>query len=82
MNNSLSTFNIIVIKSFSQMNRLLVTATNGSIINKFEKRSIQEAYNLKDFLEQTGEYKRVTIYQLEKELGPIREWTEIVEISL
>jgi hypothetical protein len=30
-------------------------------------------------LEQTGEYSKVTIYELQKTLGPLQQWAELEE---
>ena len=62
------------------MRRLVVVATTrAASVNRFPKESLIEARNLKDFLEQTGEYSTVTIYELEKALGPLQQWAELEE---
>lgn len=62
------------------MRRLSVVATTrGSLVNRFSKDSLTEARNLKDFLEQTGEYSTVTIYELQKTLGPLQQWADLEE---
>jgi hypothetical protein len=62
------------------MRRLSVVATTrGAAINKFPAGSLTEARNLKDFLEQTGEYSTVVIYELEKTLGPLQQWADLEE---
>ncbi|MDA4116744.1 MAG: hypothetical protein OK455_00170 [Thaumarchaeota archaeon] len=62
------------------MRSLAVVATtlNGKI-DRFAQGSLREARNLKDFLEQTGEFKTVTIYESEKTIGPLTEWVELKE---
>ncbi len=62
------------------MRRLVVVATTrNASVNRFAKDSLGEARNLKDFLEQTGEYSTVAIYELEKTLGPLQQWAELIE---
>ncbi len=62
------------------MRRLAVVATTrGALVNRFSKDSLVEARNLQDFLEQTGEYSKVTIYELQKTLGPLQQWAELEE---
>jgi hypothetical protein len=64
------------------MRSLVVVATTvGRAVNRFPQPSIVEARNLKDFLEQTGEYASVAIFELEKSLGPLRQWSELEENS-
>jgi hypothetical protein len=55
----------------------VVATTRGAQVNRFSKDSLLEARNLRDFLEQTGEYSKVTIYELEKTLGPLQQWAEL-----
>ena len=62
------------------MRSLVVVATTSQhAINRFPQSSLVEARNLKDFLEQTGDYGSVAIYELEKSLGPLRQWAELEE---
>jgi hypothetical protein len=62
------------------MRRLVVVAaTRAGSVNRFPEDSLTEARNLKDFLEQTSEYSSVTIYELEKTLGPLQQWAELEE---
>jgi hypothetical protein len=64
------------------MRRLVVVATtHDSSVNRFRKASLMEARNLKDFLEQTGDYSTVAIYELEKTVGPLQQWRELEENS-
>ncbi len=64
------------------MRRLVVVATTrAALVNRFPKDSLSEARNLKDFLEQTGEYSTVKIYELEKTLGPLQQWAELEECA-
>jgi hypothetical protein len=58
---------------------LLVVAQRKSAINKFEQRSLSEAVNIRDFLEQTGEYDEVTIFQLHSVDGPMKQWVKLNE---
>lgn len=60
---------------------ILVVAKNSSVVNKFEQRSLQCALNLKDFLEQTGDYKQVSIFQRVGAFGPMGEWVEIAGVD-
>jgi hypothetical protein len=55
----------------------VVATTRGAQVNRFSKDSLLQARNLRDFLEQTGEYSKVTIYELEKTLGPLQQWAEL-----
>jgi len=64
------------------MRSLVVVATTpGHAVNRFPQASLAEARNLKDFLEQTGEYASVVVFELEKSLGPLRQWGELEESS-
>jgi hypothetical protein len=60
---------------------LLVVARNTSKLNKFSQDSLQGALNLRDFLEQTGEYDAVTIFQLRSVDGAMKEWVALSEIE-
>jgi hypothetical protein len=55
----------------------VVATTARGTINKFEQPSLMEARNLKDFLEQTGDYATVGLYELEISYGPFRKWAEL-----
>lgn len=59
--------------------RTLVVARSKSALNKFEQSSLQSAFNTKDFLEETGEYDEVSIFQLCSSQGPMREWVKLNE---
>ena len=62
------------------MRTLLVVATTSQhAVNRFPQPSLAEALNLKDFLVETGEYKTVAIYELEKSAGPLQQWSELEE---
>jgi hypothetical protein len=64
------------------MRSLVVVATTSErAINRFPQASLTEARNLKDFLEQTGEFGTVAIYELEKSIGPLTQWAELEESS-
>jgi hypothetical protein len=58
---------------------LLVVAQKKSAINKFEQSSLSRAINIRDFLEQTGEYDEVTIFQLHSIDGPMKQWVKLNE---
>ena len=60
---------------------LLVVARNTSKLNKFSQDSLQGALNLRDFLEQSGEYDAVTIFQLQSVDGAMKEWVVLSEIE-
>ena len=60
---------------------VVVAKTSDRSVNRFPQASLLEARNLKDFLEQTGEYGEVAIYELEKSIGPLRQWAELEESS-
>jgi hypothetical protein len=64
------------------MRSLVVVATTAVRgVDRFPQPSLVEARNLKDFLEQTGDYAAVAIFELEKSLGPLRQWAELEESS-
>jgi hypothetical protein len=64
------------------MRSLVVVATTPDrAVNRFAQSSFTQARNLKDFLEQTGEYGTVAIFELEKSIGPLRQWAELEESS-
>jgi hypothetical protein len=74
--------NIVGISRWGIMRRLVVVATTrAASVNRFPEDSLTRARNLKDFLEQTGEYSAVKIYELEKTLGPLKQWAELEETS-
>jgi hypothetical protein len=58
---------------------VVVATTSEGAVNKFGQDSLTEARNLKDFLEQTGEYRTVALFELEKSMGPFRQWVELEE---
>lgn len=58
---------------------IVVATASERPVNKFPQASLREAQNLKDFLEQTGEYDTVAIYEFEKSVGPITQWAELEE---
>jgi hypothetical protein len=60
---------------------VVVATTRQGALNKFPQASLTEARNLKDFLEQTGEYTAVALYELEKSIGPLTQWAELEEDS-
>jgi hypothetical protein len=72
--------NIIGILRWRIMRSLVVVATtSGSAVNRFPQASLIEPRNLKDFLERTGEYGTVAIFELEKSIGHLRQWAELEE---
>lgn len=58
---------------------IVVARTVSRGVNRFPQASLTQARNMKDFLEQTGEYSAVAVYELEKSLGPLRQWAELEE---
>jgi len=75
-----SSSNIVGISPLGIMRRLVVVATTrAASVNRFPQSSLTEARNMKDFLEQTGDYSTVKIYELEKTLGPLQQWAELEE---
>ncbi len=77
----ISVSNIVGIYPKRIMRSLVVVATTSAgAVNKFPKSSLTEARNLKDFLEQTGEYASVDLYELEKSLGPMSQWAKLEEV--
>ena len=50
-------------------------------VNSFQQPSLAEARNLREFLEQTGDYESVAIFELETSIGPLRQWAELEEGS-
>lgn len=58
---------------------LLVVAKSKTSLNKFPQTSLPGALNIKDFLEQTGEYEDVSIFQLHSINGPMKEWVKLVD---
>ncbi len=60
---------------------LLVVAKSTSKFNKFAQASLLGALNIRDFLEQTGEYDEVAIFQLKGAEGPLKEWVVVNEID-
>jgi hypothetical protein len=58
---------------------LLVVARGGAALNIFEQSSLQEAINTRDFLEQTGDYDEVSIFQLLPADGRMKDWVKLSE---
>lgn len=58
---------------------VVVATTSEGTVNRFQVASLMEAHNLKDFVEQTGEFRAAKIYELEKSIGPLRQWAELLE---
>lgn len=61
--------------------QILVVARSSSALNKFKQQSLQDAFNLKDFLEETGDYAEVSIFQRVASVGPIGEWVKLEPIE-
>ena len=55
----------------------LVVARNGDLIDKFGQDSMLSAVNIKDFLEQLGDYQEVQIFQLSLNSGADKEWVKV-----
>ena len=60
---------------------IVVATTSKGDVNRFPQGSLREARNVKDFLEQTGDYASVAVFELEKSVGPLRQWGELEESS-
>ena len=72
--------NIVGICPKRIMRSLVVVATTSQRgVNRFPQGTLIQARNLKDFLEQTGDYATVAIFELEKSVGPLRQWAELDE---
>ena len=50
------------------------------VINKFQVGSMIEARNLKEFLDQTGDYKWVEIYLVPRADGPVSKFAKIASV--
>jgi len=61
----------------STLTTLLVLGVTESAINKFRASSMTEARNLKEFLEETSDYKWVEIYLVPKSEGPVSKLAKI-----
>lgn len=61
--------------------RILVVAKSATTLSRFEQSSLQSAFNLKDFLEETGEYDDVSIFQLSPTAGAEHEWVKLAELE-
>jgi len=60
---------------------LLIIGVTEQTMNRFMLGSLREAQNLKDFLEETGEYKRVGVYQVRKGEGTLSELRELEQVT-
>jgi hypothetical protein len=56
---------------------ILVVARNGELVNRFRQTSMLEALNLRDFLEDTGDYQEVSIFQLLSVTEYSKEWVKL-----
>ena len=59
------------------MGALLVLGVTETLVNRFTVRSMMEARNLKDFLEDTGDYRWVEIYRVREAEGPFSEFSKV-----
>ncbi len=59
----------------------VVATTSEGNIYKFMQGSLREARNLRDFLEQTGEFRTVGIFESETFMGSLDDWVELKENS-
>ncbi len=60
---------------------LLVVARSTSKLDKFVQDSLKGALNVRDLLEQTGDFGGVTIFQLRSADGAMKEWIALSEIE-
>lgn len=60
---------------------LIVVARGKSAIVKLEQSSLQGAANIRDFLEQTGDYEDVSVFQLCSVNGPLKEWVRLNDVD-
>jgi len=58
---------------------VVVALARERLVNRFHQGSLGEARNLRDFLEQTGDYESVSIYELAKSDGPLTQWAQLAE---
>jgi hypothetical protein len=58
---------------------ILVVAKGKSVVNKFEQGSLLQAFNTKDFLQETGDYEEVSIFQLGS--AGATEWVKLQEVE-
>lgn len=63
------------------MASLLLIGVTDRTINRLMLGSLREAQNLKDFLEETGDYRRVSIYQVRRGEGSMNELDELEQVS-
>ncbi|MDA4123359.1 MAG: hypothetical protein OK456_09295 [Thaumarchaeota archaeon] len=61
--------------------QLLVVARSASALNKFEQGSLREAINMRDFLDQTGDYSEVSVFQFLSAEGPMKEWVKLDDLE-
>jgi hypothetical protein len=60
---------------------LLLIGVTDRTMNRMMLGSLREAQNLKDFLEETGDYQRVRIYQVRKGEGSLSELRELEQVT-
>jgi hypothetical protein len=60
---------------------LLVVARGTSALNKFEQGSLLEAINIRDFLEETGDYVEVSIFQRLPAGDTTRKWVRLNDLD-
>lgn len=63
------------------MAALLLIAIADRTINRFLVNSLREAQNLKDFLEQTGDYRQVGVYEVRKTEGTFTELRQLEQVT-
>lgn len=60
------------------MSSLVVVATTSKgAVNRFSQPSLTAAMNIKDFLQQTGDYSTVAIYDLPRSGEPLKQWSAL-----
>ncbi len=62
------------------MERLLLMAISERTMNRFLVDSLREAQNLKDFLEETGDYREVSVYAVRK-IGAFSQLRELDQVT-
>ena len=60
---------------------LLLIGVTDLTINRYLLGSLREARNLKDFLEQTGDYRRLEIYEARRTSGTLSELKQVEEVE-
>ena len=55
----------------------LIVAKNGDLVNRFEMDSMLRALNIRDYLEDLGDYQQVSIYQLALSYDSDKRWVPV-----